>query len=170
MHGHHRRPSDRCRGWLVQEKFDGIRALWDGAKLVSRDGNEFDAPAPFIAGLPAGRPLDCELFISREGGHCAVDSALKRGQWEGLRLVIFDAPQSAGGYAERHASIPVTGNSAHLVAEFRKLETIAKLRDELAALQTDGGEGFMLRCPKAPYRAGRSRKLIKFKRMSDTIS
>jgi DNA ligase-1 len=154
----------------VQEKFDGVRALWDGSKLVSREGIDFSAPDWFLAGLPAGVPLDCELFHSRSGGHCAVDSVIKSANgWESLSLVIFDAPATAGNYTTRHASIPATGNKFHWVAPFWQLETIASLRVQLKALWSNGGEGFMLRCPKASYSAGRSRKLIKFKKLSDTL-
>jgi len=52
-------------GWLMSEKLDGVRALWDGARLVSRNGNEFAAPAWFIAALPAGMALDGELYMGR---------------------------------------------------------------------------------------------------------
>jgi len=40
-------------GWIMSEKLDGVRAIWTGEKLISRNGNEFAAPGWFTAGLPA---------------------------------------------------------------------------------------------------------------------
>ena len=39
-------------GWWISEKLDGIRAYWDGSRLLSRLGNPFHAPDWFIDGLP----------------------------------------------------------------------------------------------------------------------
>ena len=38
--------------YLVSEKFDGVRAIWDGKVLRFRSGNIVNAPAWFIAKLP----------------------------------------------------------------------------------------------------------------------
>ena len=35
----------RVGGWLCQEKLEGLRCLWTGAELVSRNGERFNAPA-----------------------------------------------------------------------------------------------------------------------------
>ncbi|NCB20294.1 MAG: DNA ligase, partial [Bacteroidia bacterium] len=32
-------------GWLMSEKMDGVRAYWDGEKLISRGGTIFAAPS-----------------------------------------------------------------------------------------------------------------------------
>jgi DNA ligase-1 len=32
-------------GYLMSEKLDGVRALWDGQRFLSRQGNRFFAPA-----------------------------------------------------------------------------------------------------------------------------
>lgn len=167
MHGHNRRPSDRCRGWLVQEKFDGWRALWTGSKMITREGNEIPIPAELISKLPAGIPLDCELYAGK-GGLRRIPGLISSGDWSTLRLVVFDAPNAPGGYAARHAAaVSLVGE---MVAPYCKLESIAKLREDLSALWNEGGEGFMLRNPNTSYEFGkRTRNLIKFKRMSDAL-
>jgi hypothetical protein len=33
------------KGWLMSEKLDGVRAIWSGTRLFSRNGNQFFAPA-----------------------------------------------------------------------------------------------------------------------------
>ena len=50
--------------YLVSEKYDGVRAIWDGKVLRFRSGRAVDAPAWFIAKLPA-QPLDGELWLAR---------------------------------------------------------------------------------------------------------
>lgn len=40
-------------GWVMSEKLDGVRAYWDGKKLVSRQGYAFTPPAGIHRPLPA---------------------------------------------------------------------------------------------------------------------
>ena len=49
-------------GWLISEKLDGIRAFWDGAKLLTRQGKIIPAPDSFIRDLPRDVALDGELW------------------------------------------------------------------------------------------------------------
>lgn len=46
--------------YLVSEKYDGVRAVWDGKTLRFCSGRAVDAPAWFIAKLPP-HALDGEL-------------------------------------------------------------------------------------------------------------
>ncbi len=58
-------------GWWASEKWDGIRALWDGEKIVSRGSGSGKpkvytyVPDWFIKTLPPGIPLDGEIWIGR---------------------------------------------------------------------------------------------------------
>jgi len=58
-------------GWYMSEKFDGQRALWDGAKFVTRgSGSGFPRVYPYvpvwiIALMPPGIALDGEFFTER---------------------------------------------------------------------------------------------------------
>ena len=45
--------------FLVSEKYDGVRAVWDGKNLVSRQGNIIHSPAWFTKDLPK-TPMDGE--------------------------------------------------------------------------------------------------------------
>jgi len=147
-------------GWIFQEKFDGHRAFWTGSRLISRSGATISAPAWFTAGLPA-MPLDCELYAGR-GGFRKVQSVVKStaGDWSALRLVCFDAPAVAGGYAVRHAAIPADIAAPYLGLGASAVDALAA---ELAALKANGGEGFMLRNPDAHYTPGRTADLLKLK-------
>ena len=46
--------------YLISEKYDGVRAIWDGKMLRFRSGRTVNAPAWFVAKLPA-QALDGEL-------------------------------------------------------------------------------------------------------------
>lgn len=58
-------------GWWASEKWDGIRALWDGEKMISRGSGVGKpkvytyVPEWFKNTLPPGIPLDGEIWIGR---------------------------------------------------------------------------------------------------------
>ena len=60
-------------GWWISEKLDGVRAIWDGKSLWSRNGRLWAAPSWFTncsylrtnEVLPVSIPLDGELWIDR---------------------------------------------------------------------------------------------------------
>lgn len=58
-------------GWWASEKWDGIRALWDGEKMISRGSGVGKpkvytyVPEWFKKILPPGIPLDGEIWIGR---------------------------------------------------------------------------------------------------------
>ena len=52
--------------WLASEKFDGVRAVWDGQKFVSRLGKVFSyVPLWIQAIMPPSVALDGEIFMGR---------------------------------------------------------------------------------------------------------
>lgn len=159
----------RVGGWLMQEKLDGLRCLWTGRELVSRNGEKFKAPAWFTAGLPVGVPLDGELFAGY-GSLGRISNTLARHKsgadedWQGVRFMVFDAPAIGRTFALRNLCLsylfcePTMG-----LIPVRKVESLAKLRRELKALHKRSGEGFILRDPSALYVAGRTDRVLKFK-------
>ena len=81
--------------YWVSEKLDGVRAWWDGQRLVSRGGHEIRAPGWFTAGLPA-EPLDGELWLGR-GRFEDLSGTVRRrvpddAAWRELRYRVFDLP------------------------------------------------------------------------------
>ena len=53
-------------GWYISEKYDGIRAIWDGEKFISRGQKVFTyVPEFFKEIMPPGIALDGEIWISR---------------------------------------------------------------------------------------------------------
>ena len=53
-------------GWYISEKYDGIRAIWDGEKFISRGQKVFTyVPEYFKQLMPPGIALDGEMWIER---------------------------------------------------------------------------------------------------------
>ena len=90
--------------YLVSEKFDGVRAIWDGKVLRFRSGRAVNAPAWFIAKLPANLWMVSfgwrAAASKRSPGWCARAS---RSTTNGARLsyLIFELPGAPGTFAER---------------------------------------------------------------------
>jgi DNA ligase-1 len=160
-------------GWWMSEKLDGVRAYWDGSRLVSRLGNPFLAPDWFVAGLPT-TPLDGELWAGRKQFQRAVSIVRRqdRGElWREISFVVFDAPTLDAPFEERlercRALLP-SGRLAHAaVHDHQVCAGIEALRAELARIEALGGEGLMLRRPGSRYVAGRSTTLLKVKTFRD---
>ena len=160
--------------YLVSEKLDGERARWDGRTLWTRSGNRIDVPAGFTRGWPT-QPLDGELWIGR--GHFQQISdlvrALRRNDraWRQVRFMAFDLPGDSGTFARRTLRLQALVASAGSInldrIPQRQLASRALLDARLATVIAEGGEGLMLHHALAPYRAGRSDSLLKFKRGRD---
>jgi len=162
--------------YLVSEKFDGVRAFWDGAALHFRSGRPVHAPAWFIAKLPAGQPLDGELWLGR-GQFDALSGIVRKtepqdGEWRRIKYMIFELPDAPGTFAERAQKI------REIVAQTRWPQLIAveqfrvpdraALKRKLDQIVRAGGEGLMLHLADAPYVTGRSDVLLKLKPLQDT--
>jgi DNA ligase-1 len=161
-------------GYLVSEKLDGARALWDGAHLRFRGGGLVAAPAWFTAALPP-QALDGELWAGR-GGFESTVGIVRRARpdehaWRGLRYALFDLPGDPRPFAERAAALANLGASLHLpfvqALAQQRLPDAAALARELAAVVRAGGEGLMLHRADALWRAGRSTALLKLKPVQD---
>jgi DNA ligase-1 len=160
-------------GWLLSEKLDGVRAYWDGKQFLSRLGNLFHAPDWFVADLPPV-PLDGELWLGRKQFQRTVSIVRRQDKsdhWRELAYVVFDAPTQAGVFEERLTFVqeclaqhrPQYARAhQHLVCQ-----SFDHLRQELAQVETLGGEGVMLRRAGSRYESGRSATLLKVKNFYD---
>jgi DNA ligase-1 len=157
-------------GWWLSEKLDGVRAYWDGARLISRLGNTFHAPDWFIAGLPA-HPLDGELFMERKSFQktiAIVRRQDKSDHWKKIRFLVFDVPAHGGEFEARHEAMAALAKHGYATPHPHTLcKGLAHLKEELARVEALGGEGLMLRQPKSLYVAGRSATLLKVKSFKD---
>lgn len=160
-------------GWWMSEKLDGVRAYWDGSRLISRLGNAFHAPDWFLEGFP-DTPLDGELWVGRKQFQRTVGIVRRQDRsdhWKEVAYLAFDAPALDGPFEARLASVRghVEGRRPpHLRAlEHSACEGVDHLRAELARVEALGGEGLMLRRPASSYEVGRSITLLKVKSFRD---
>lgn len=162
------------RGFLVSEKLDGVRALWDGQRLRFRSGLPVLAPQWFVSRLPAV-PLDGELWMGR-GTFDALSGAVRRGaavdaEWRAIRYELFDLPRAPGPFAERArrlaALVHVAGFPALRAVVQHELPDRDALQRLYAQVLRGGGEGLVLHHARALWSAGRSDAVLKFKPVAD---
>lgn len=162
------------RAYWVSEKYDGIRAHWDGQRLHSRQGIAIDAPAWFTQHWPA-QPMDGELWAGR-GQFAAVQSTIGQGAkdeagWRALRYMVFDLPTHKGTFTQRQQALQKlvagTGKDWVQAAPQWQVPSHEALMRQLRSMSKAGAEGLMLRRADSSYRAGRSDDLIKLKLFED---
>lgn len=167
-------PQASPQGFLVSEKFDGVRVHWDGRRLRLRGGGEVAAPAAFLARLPA-QALDGELWLG-PGQFDALSGLVRRSSpdddaWRAVRYLVFEMPGAPGPFAERARQLEAVVAAAawpQLVAvPQQRLPDAAALRRHLAEVVARGGEGLMLHRADAPYVTGRAEVLFKYKLQED---
>lgn len=160
-------------GWLMSEKYDGVRGYWNGRELLSKSGKLFTPPSEFTENLPPFA-IEGELWGGRgdfEKTISIVNKQYPHSGWLELQFAIFDVPKSTKIFTERiekarrwfrqHPSpytfvisqIPVI-DQAHLQGELQRIEGL-------------GGEGLIVRKPDALYKAGRSIEILKVKNYQD---
>ncbi len=161
-------------GYWVSEKYDGVRAYWNGRQMVTRSGAAIPAPAWFTHGWPE-QPLDGELWAGR-GQFAQAVSAVRQlipddDTWRKLRFMVFDVPAHGGVFRERIEAYQGLVADMHqpwvqATPQWRvntRPELLAVLNERVA----DGAEGLMMHRDTGLYRAHRSNDLLKLKLHSD---
>ena len=156
--------------YLISEKYDGVRAVWDGKVFITRQGNQINAPTWFTKNLP-NTPMDGELWLGRHQFD-ALSGAVRKdtpidAEWRNITYNVFELPNAPGTFemrAKRIVEIVKQANLPYLkaVAQFRvKDESALNLR--LNQVVKNGGEGLMLHRADALYETGRTSHLLKLK-------
>jgi DNA ligase 1 len=165
--------------YLVSEKYDGVRAVWDGKTFRFRSGKQIAVPSWFIEKLPS-ESLDGELWIAR-GKFDEVSGIVRKEvpideEWRRVNYMIFelplrdaDATLTFSERVKRIAAIVTRANFSQLkaVPHYRVKDRV-QLKRELDRVVKAGGEGLMLHRADAPYVTGRSDALLKLKPLLDT--
>lgn len=156
--------------YWVSEKFDGVRAQWDGHTLRFRGGGRVPAPAWFTANFP-DVPLDGELWIGRDAFDALSGTVRKMApvdaEWRRVRYLVFELPGAQGDFSARVEQMRELVERAAVpwleaVAQTR-IASREDLMQRLDAVVRAGGEGLMLHRADAPYLTGRSDALLKLK-------
>ena len=156
--------------YLVSEKYDGVRAIWTGEQLLTRQGNPISAPEWFTAPLPAVW-LDGELWTQRQDFDTL--SGIVRTQtpddklWREVSYMVFDMPDADLPFEQRYnnySRLVEQINADHIQAvNQQRFDSNHALSEHLQALVEKGAEGLMLHLATATHRASRSDALLKLK-------
>ena len=145
--------NQNVQGWAASEKLDGVRAYWDGKKLISRQGYAFAPPPGFTRNFPP-YPLDGELYSSR-GQFERISAATRSadGDWGGIKLYVFDLPKAEGNLYQRLAVLEgrLKKYPANIVVvKQTPVKNIEEARAMMEKIVKAGGEGVILRDPQRP--------------------
>lgn len=160
---------DISRYW-VSEKLDGVRAYWDGKKLISKQGNTYAAPPWFTKDFPS-QPLDGELWLSRGHFQQLLGTVTKNNpideEWGKISYAVFDLPNNKQSFTQRLKILRQLINNSQtpyltLIHQYR-LTNAQALHDELNRVVSAGGEGLMLHHENARYHVGRNNNVLKVK-------
>ena len=163
-------------GWYMSHKIDGIRATWDGSKLLTRGGNEIFAPSWFLESLPEDFTLDGELVFAPDGNECGnfqqTCSVVKRhvpdDRWKNVMYFVFEFPSKdytfdlIYDWAKERVTPPHIRVLEQVVCT--SVEHMREYHDEYVGR---GGEGIMLRNPDSKYEYKRSKNVLKVKIWDD---
>ena len=90
------------------EKLDGVRAIWNGKTLTTRNGRLIVAPSWFTQPLP-NVPLEGELWAGRGNFHIVQQTVLDHKPvdqaWKKIDFMLFDMPHAEGDYKKRYLGI-----------------------------------------------------------------
>ncbi len=160
--------------YWVSEKYDGVRALWDGEQLLSRGGNIYQAPDWFIHDFPKHQ-LDGELWIGRQQFELLVSTVRDQEPddlaWKNVKFMIFDMPELSVDFDSRLLQISKVTKQANIewlqAVRQWKVSSHQQLMLELASITNAGAEGLMLHRGSSFYQGKRSGDLIKVKAYED---
>lgn len=187
--------SAKVVGWWMSEKYDGVRAKWNGQEMESRTGHIYTLPDFLTEQLQNitdedGQPmqLDGELWGGLDT--FAFMSGLARRHennpdlWEAVTYMVFDTPDTTLPFEDRIRKVATALKNAgspmnvkgvkHIKFDPNKMvkyphrdqEVGMNIEDELKTVENKGGEGLVLRKPKSAYEFKRSQNLLKVKSWS----
>lgn len=160
--------------YWVSEKYDGVRALWNGTQLVSRGGNVYHAPEWFIKDFPK-QSLDGELWIQRQSFERLVSTVRDKTPddeaWHKVKFMVFDMPESDLIFTDRIKSIKEVLEACNIpwlqAIKQWKVATHAELMRQLKTYTKAGAEGLMLHRGASFYKGKRNNDLLKLKPYED---
>ncbi|NOR57372.1 MAG: DNA ligase, partial [Sulfurimonas sp.] len=160
-------------GWVMSEKLDGVRAFWDGKKLISRSGRLLNPPRSFTKGFPPFA-LDGELWSKRgsfEGVVSVVNTKNTKENWDKLDFHVFEVPYQKGDLYARLEVLKTylrTNTVKKLsIIKQAKIEKKSDIKTFYDDIISGGGEGIVIRNPHQPYYTGRRQAALKYKPFFD---
>lgn len=168
-------------GYLMSEKLDGVRGIWEAGKFKTRQDNPIHTPSYFTYNFPSFK-LDGELWIARakfdEVSALIRSDNLDSSLWKSVTYNVFDVPNAC----EEFKLTPCTLSNRLKVLErylqqnpnpYIKIIKQIPIKDQehLKEFYKDivfnKGEGVVIRKDFAPYEKGRSKNALKLKPYKD---
>ncbi len=160
--------------YWVSEKYDGVRVLWDGDRLVSRGGNTYFAPSWFTKNFPEDK-LDGELWIARQQFELTIstvrDHIPDSEAWKKVNFMVFDMPELDVVFDKRLTHLKKTIKDSNVAwlktVKQWKVKDHKALLNQLDVITQQGAEGLMLHRGNSFYKGKRSGDLLKVKSYQD---
>ncbi|MDO4674937.1 DNA ligase [Campylobacter sp.] len=168
-------------GYLMSEKLDGVRGLWDGVVLKTRQNHPIKTPAFFTESFPPFA-LDGELYMGR--GSFDDISALVRSKegkeelWQKVSYNVFDVPRACEEFKLSPCSLQkrlsvledyLAKHPSPFIKIIPQIPINSKIQLEnfYQGIIQNGGEGVIVRKNLSPYEKGRSDNALKLKPFED---
>ncbi len=168
-------------GYLMSEKLDGVRGIWEVGKFKTRQDNPIYTPSYFTYNFPSFK-LDGELWIVR--AKFDEVSALIRGDnldsslWKSVTYNVFDVPNACEEFKLTSCTL---SNRLKVLEQYLQqnpnpyikiikqipIKDQEHLKEFYKDIVLNKGEGVVIRKDLAPYEKGRSKNAFKLKPYED---
>lgn len=145
--------------YAISEKFDGVRGIWDGKEMFSKNGKKLVIPPCFaeklaVLELKDGEFVEGELWVDY-GKFAEVSSLARRknptcAEFESVKYLIFNAQLNESSDFLANLSKIQSILESHKTPQIRtitqhKFSSSKELQDFFDAVVAKGGEGVILR-------------------------
>jgi DNA ligase-1 len=166
-------------GWLMSEKLDGVRAIWDPhtKQFMSRSWKPLNVPPSWIERMSnVCVILDGEFFMGRGRFQDTVSRVRRKDpseeDFDGVEYWAFDVQNTDMRYELRLAAL---GREAATIpgvqiVEQTRVSSTQQIHETVRRIWEAGGEGVMLRNPHLFYEFKRSSGLLKVKGSIDGLA
>lgn len=155
MESYYKEFPEEIAGWLWSEKLDGVKAEWNGYRLLTKNGRPINPPAHITASLPEGIAIHGELFAGY-GTFTHVAAAVRKGKtgnWAAIEFIAFDFPGKSLAKTEKLCTLyGLKSVKFNLIA--------GDIDATLSSIADAGGEGVVFRSPNG-------RQFLKYKPYRD---
>lgn len=167
--------------YLMSEKLDGVRGIWDGKYLKTRQNYKIKTPDFFTKNFPPFT-IDGELWIARNKFD-EISALIRSGDsnltlWKEVTYNIFDVPNAC---EEFKISTCTLKNRLAVLEEYLQkypsayikiipqipVENQNNLNQFYESIIKNQGEGIVIRKNLSPYEKGRSKNAMKLKPYDD---
>ena len=168
-------------GYLMSEKLDGVRGIWEVGKFKTRQDNPIYTPSYFTYNFPSFK-LDGEDWIAR--AKFDEVSALIRGDnldsslWKSVTYNVFDVPNACEEFKLTSCTL---SNRLKVLEQYLHqnpnpyikiikqipIKDQEHLKEFYKDIVLNKGEGVVIRKDLVPYEKGRSKNAFKLKPYED---